>query len=110
FTQLDMEFAFVTEREVQELVEDLIRHVFREVVEVALADPFPRITWAEAMRRYGSDKRDLRIALELSDVAEHLKHVEFKVFAGAANDPGGRVAALRVPKGASFTRKQLDDL
>jgi aspartyl-tRNA synthetase len=110
FTQLDMEFAFVGERDVQDLVEHLIRHVFKQVVDVELANPFPRLTYAEAMRRYGSDKPDLRIALELTDVAEHLRHVEFKVFSGAANDPGGRVAALRVPKGASLTRKQLDDL
>ena len=110
FTQLDMEFAFVTEREVQDTVEAMIRHVFNEVVDVALADPFPRITYAEAMRRYGSDKPDLRIALELVDVAEHVRHVDFKVFSGPANDPGGRVAALRLPGGAELTRKQLDDL
>ncbi|HVF35964.1 MAG TPA: aspartate--tRNA ligase, partial [Candidatus Saccharimonadia bacterium] len=110
FTQLDMEFAFVTEREVQDTVEAMIRHVFNEVVDVALADPFPRITYAEAMRRYGSDKPDLRIELELVDVAEHVRHVDFKVFSGPANDPGGRVAALRLPNGAELTRKQLDDL
>ncbi len=109
FTPLDMEFAFVTERDVQDFVEAMIRQVFKEVVEVDLADPFPRMTWAEAMRRYGSDKPDLRIALELADVAEAVKHVEFKVFSGPANDAGGRVAALRVPEGASLTRKQLDD-
>lgn len=110
FTQLDMEFAFVTERDVQDFVEGMIRHVFREVADVELADPFPRLTYAEAMRRYGSDKPDLRIALELVDVADAVKHVEFKVFSGPANDPGGRVACLRVPGGASMTRKQLDDL
>ena len=109
FTQLDMEFAFVTERDVQDFVEAMVRHVFKEVVDVELADPFPRMTWAEAMRRYGSDKPDLRIGLELTDVAEAVKHVEFKVFSGPANDAGGRVAALRVPEGASLTRKQLDD-
>ncbi|HET9484928.1 MAG TPA: aspartate--tRNA ligase [Xanthomonadales bacterium] len=110
FTQLDMEFAFVTEREVQDTVEAMIRHVFAEVVDVKLADPFPRITYAEAMRRYGSDKPDLRIALELVDVAEHVRHVDFKVFSGPAADPGGRVAALKLPAGAELTRKQLDDL
>jgi aspartyl-tRNA synthetase len=110
FTQLDMEFAFVGERDVQDTVEALIRHVFREVTDVVLADPFPRITWAEAMRRFGSDKPDLRIALELVDVAEHLRHVEFKVFSGPAQDPGGRVAALRIARGAEMTRKQIDDL
>jgi aspartyl-tRNA synthetase len=110
FTQLDMEFAFVGERDVQEFVEALIRHVFRDVADVQLADSFPRLTYAEAMRRYGSDKPDLRIALELVDVAEHVKHVEFKVFSGPANDTGGRVAVLRLPGGAEMTRKQLDDL
>ncbi len=110
FTQLDMEFAFVRERDVQDTVEAMIRAVFKEVVGVELVDPFPRITYAEAMRRYGSDKPDLRIDLELVDVAEHVKHVEFKVFSGPANDPGGRVAVLRLPNGASLTRKQIDDL
>jgi len=110
FTQLDMEYAFVEERDVQDSVEALIRAVFKDVVGVDLADPFPRITYAEAMRRYGSDKPDLRIALELVDIAEHVRHVEFKVFAGPANDPGGRVVALRLPNGAQQPRKYLDDL
>jgi len=109
FTQLDMEFAFVTERDVQDCVEALIRDVFREVIDVELTDPFPRMTYAEAMRRYGSDKPDLRIPLELVDIAEAVKHIEFKVFAEPANDPAGRVAALRVPDGATLSRKQLDD-
>jgi aspartyl-tRNA synthetase len=110
FTQLDMEFAFVEERDVQDTVEAMIRHVFKEVVDVDLADPFPRMTYSEAMRRYGSDKPDLRIHLELVDVAEHVKHVEFKVFSGPANDSGGRVVALRLPDGAKQPRKYLDDL
>ena len=110
FTQLDMEFAFVEERDVQDCVEALIRHVFKEVIGVALAAPFPRMTYAEAMRRYGSDKPDLRIAMELTDIADAVKHIEFKVFAEPANDPNGRVAALRVPGGAELSRKQLDDL
>ena len=110
FTQLDMEFAFVEERDVQDAVEAMIRHIFKEVSDVELEAPFPRMTYAEAMRRYGSDKPDLRIALELVDVAEHLRHVEFKVFSEPANDPAGRVAALRVPGGAAFTRKQIDEL
>ena len=92
FTQLDMEFAFVEERDVQDAVEAMIRDVFKDVAGVELADPFPRMTYAEAMRRYGSDKPDLRFALELVDIAEHVKHVEFKVFSEPANDPGGRVA------------------
>ncbi len=110
FTQLDMEFAFVEENDVQDLVEELIRHVFREVQGVELDAVFPRMTWAEAMRRFGSDKPDLRIALELVDVAEALKNVEFKVFAEPANDPAGRVAALRVPGGAALSRKDIDGL
>ena len=110
FTQLDMEFAFVEERDVQDAVEDLIRAIFKEVAGVELAAEFPRMTYAEAMRRYGSDKPDLRIGLELVDVAALLGQVEFKVFAQAANDAGGRVAALRVPGGAQLTRKQIDDL
>ena len=110
FTQLDMEFAFVTERDVQDTVEGMIRHVFKEVVDVQLPDPFPRMTYEEAMRRYGSDKPDLRIRLELIDIAEHVRHVEFKVFSGPANDAGGRVVALRLPDGAKQPRKYLDDL
>ncbi|HET6912563.1 MAG TPA: aspartate--tRNA ligase [Rhodanobacteraceae bacterium] len=110
FTQLDMEFAFVAERDVQDCVEALIRHVFKDVIGVELADPFPRMTYAEAMRRYGSDKPDLRIAMELVDIADAVKHVEFKVFAEPASDPDGRVAALRVPGGAELSRKQVDDL
>jgi len=110
FTQLDMEFAFVEERDVQDTVEAMIRQVFKEVVEVELADPFPRMTYAEAMRLYGSDKPDLRIPLQLVDIAEQVKHVDFKVFAGPANDAGGRVVALRLPNGAGQPRKYLDDL
>jgi len=109
FTQLDMEFAWVSERDVQDTVEAMIRDVFREVVGVELADPFPRMTWAEAMRRYGSDKPDLRIPLELVDVADLVKDCGFAVFTGAANDPDGRVAALRVPGGAALSRKQVDE-
>ena len=109
FTQLDMEFAWVGERDVQDLTEDMIRHVFREVMDVELAAEFPRMTHAEAMRRYGSDKPDLRIALELVDVAEQVKGCEFAVFTAAANDADGRVAALRIPGGASLSRKQIDD-
>jgi aspartyl-tRNA synthetase len=110
FTQLDLEFAFVEERDVQDFVEELIRHVFKTVQGVELAASFPRMTWAEAMRRFGSDKPDLRIALELVDIAETVKHIEFKVFAEPANDPKGRVVALRLPGGASLTRKEIDQL
>ncbi|WP_313422972.1 aspartate--tRNA ligase [Stenotrophomonas rhizophila] len=109
FTQLDMEFAFVRERDVQDFVEDMIRAIFKEVVNVELAASFPRLTWAEAMRRFGSDKPDLRIALELVDVAELVKTSEFPVFTAAANDADGRVAALRIPGGATLSRKQIDE-
>ena len=109
FTQLDMEFAWVSERDVQGTVEAMIRDVFREVAGVELAAEFPRMTYAEAMRRYGSDKPDLRIALELVDVAELVKDSGFAVFTGPAVDPGGRVAALRIPGGATLSRKQIDE-
>ena len=109
FTQLDMEFAFVGERDVQDTTEDMIRTVFRDVMQVELAAEFPRLTWAEAMRRFGSDKPDLRNPLELVDVAELVKSSEFSVFTTAANDPEGRVAALRIPGGASLSRKQIDE-
>ncbi|WP_058833784.1 aspartate--tRNA ligase [Luteimonas abyssi] len=109
FTQLDIEFAWVREQDVQDAVEDMIRAVFKEVVDVDLVESFPRMTWAEAMRRYGSDKPDLRIDLELVDVAERVKDSDFAVFSTAANDPDGRVAALRIPGGARLSRKQIDE-
>ena len=109
FTQLDMEFAWVQESDVQDTVEAMMRDVFREVIGVELADPFPRMTYAEAMRRYGSDKPDLRIDLELVDVAERVKSSGFKVFSDWANHADGRVVALRIPGGASISRKQIDD-
>ena len=108
FTQLDMEFAWVSERDVQDTVEGMVRDVFREVMDVELG-AFPRMTYAEAMRRYGSDKPDLRIALELVDVAELVKESQFKVFTDWASVEGGRVAALRIPGGASLSRKQVDE-
>ncbi|HET7125707.1 MAG TPA: aspartate--tRNA ligase, partial [Lysobacter sp.] len=109
FTQLDMEFAWVDEKIVQDTVEAMIRDVFREVMAVELDATFPRMTYAEAMRRYGSDKPDLRIALELVDVAELVKDCEFDAFTAAANDPDGRVVALRIPGGAALSRKQIDE-
>ena len=109
FTQLDMEFAFVRERDVQDAVEGMIRDIFKEVMDVELANPFPRMTWAEAMRRYGSDKPDLRIDLELVDVAELVKDSDFSVFSGPANDADGRVTALRIPGGATLSRKQIEE-
>ena len=108
FTQLDMEFAWVDEAIVQDTVEAMVRDVFAEVAGVELADPFPRMPYAEAMRRFGSDKPDLRNPLELVDVAELVKDSGFKVFAEVAGSEGGRVCALRIPGGASLSRKQID--
>ena len=109
FTQLDIEMAFVEEADVQQLAETMIREVFRDTLDVELPEPFPRLTWHEALDRYGSDKPDLRIPMELVTVDQHVAHVEFKVFAGPANDEGSRVAALRVPGGADMSRKQIDE-
>ncbi len=109
FTQLDIETSFLSQDDIMRLMEDLVRHFFREVLGTELADPFPRITYAQALRRYGSDKPDLRIALELVDVADLLKDCDFKVFAGPAKDSQGRVAALRVPGGGAMPRSQIDD-
>jgi len=109
FTQLDIETSFLTQDDIMASMEGLLRHLFTEVMQVSLPDPIPRMTYAEAMRRYGSDKPDLRIALELVDVADLVKDCSFKVFAGPANDPAGRVAALRVPGGNALTRKEIDD-
>jgi len=110
FTQLDIETSFMDERQITDLMEDLIRDLFAKVLKVELPNPFPRLTWDEAMRRYGSDKPDLRIPLELIDVADCVQSAEFKVFAGPANDPDGRVVALKVPGGADISRKEIDDL
>jgi aspartyl-tRNA synthetase len=109
FTQLDIEMSFVNEEIVTGEMESLMRHVFKAVLDVELPDPFPRMSYAEAMQRFGSDKPDLRIDLELIEVADLVADVEFKVFAGPANDSEGRVAALRLPGGAEMSRKELDD-
>jgi len=109
FTQLDIETSFLPEDEIMRLMEGLMRHIFREVLGTALPDPFPRMSYAEALRRFASDKPDLRIALELVDVADLVRDCEFKVFASPAKDPGGRVAALRVPGGGALPRSAVDD-
>jgi aspartyl-tRNA synthetase len=109
FTQLDIETSFLSQDEIMRQMEALMRHIFREVGAGELPDPIPRMTYAEAMRRYASDKPDLRIALELVDVADLVAACEFKVFAGPAQDPRGRVAALRVPGGGALSRKEIDD-
>ncbi|UTW08624.1 aspartate--tRNA ligase [Pseudomonas benzenivorans] len=108
FTQIDIETSFLDEHDIMGITEKMIRQLFKEVLDVEFGE-FPHMSFAEAMRRYGSDKPDLRIPLELVDVADQLQQVEFKVFSGPANDPNCRVAALRVPGGASMPRKQIDD-
>jgi len=107
FTQVDIETSFLTETQITALMEELIRTVFKEALDVDLPNPFPRMTHAEAMRRYGSDKPDLRVTLELTEVTDAVKDVAFKVFSGPATS-GGRVAALRVPGGAALTRGEID--
>ena len=110
FTQIDVETSFLTEIEIRALMEGLIRTLFKEVLDVSLPDPFPVMSFAEAMARYGSDKPDLRVPLELTELTDVMRTVEFKVFRTAADMPGGRVAALRVPgAGDKLSRKDIDD-
>ena len=109
FTQLDIETSFLSEAQITGLMEEMIRELFATVLNAALPNPFPRMTYAEAIARYGVDKPDLRIPLELKDVGDLMRNVEFKVFSAPANDPAGRVAALNLPGGASLSRKELDD-
>ncbi|HEY6825042.1 MAG TPA: aspartate--tRNA ligase [Steroidobacteraceae bacterium] len=109
FTQLDVETSFLSQDEIMKLMEGLVRHFFHEVLGAQLPDPFPRMSHAEALRRFGSDKPDLRNPLELTDVADLVRDCEFKVFAGPAKDPQGRVAALRVPGGGGMPRSQIDE-
>ena len=108
FTQIDIEASFVSEQDVMNLCENMLKTVFKKVLDVELAD-FPVLTWEDAMRRYGSDKPDLRNPLVLTDIADLMGDVEFKVFRGPANDPNGRVVALRAPGGSSLSRKVIDD-
>ncbi len=109
FTQLDIETSFLDQGAIQEMMEGLVRFLFKDVLGVELPRPLPRLTYAEAMRRYGSDKPDLRVPLELVDVADLVRGCDFKVFAGPAADPAGRVTALRAPKGGQLSRKEIDD-
>jgi aspartyl-tRNA synthetase len=109
FTQLDIEVSFMDEDELMELTEEMIRRLFREVLGAELPNPLPRLTYAECIRRFGSDRPDLRVPLELIDVADLMAEVDFKVFAGPAKDPEGRVVALRLPKGGELSRKAIDD-
>lgn len=108
FTQIDVETSFMDEKEIMQIMEEMISHVFKMHMDVEF-DSFPQMSHEEAMRRYGSDKPDLRIDLELVDIADLMEGVEFKVFAGPAKDSGSRVAALRVPGGASLSRKTIDE-
>jgi len=108
FTQVDIETSFLNEAEITGIMEELIRTVFKEAIDVDLPNPFPRISYTEAMQRYGSDKPDLRVTLELTEVTDAVKDVPFKVFANVANSENGRVAALRIPGGNSLTRGEID--
>ncbi len=108
FTQVDIETTFMDENGVMSLMEEMIRGLFHRVLNVTLPDPFPRMDYSEAMSRFGSDKPDLRIPLELIDLAEVMKEVEFKVFSGPANNPQGRIVVLCLPGGAALSRKEID--
>jgi len=108
FTQIDIETTFMDENAVMESMEGLIRGLFKSILDVDLPNPFPRMDHSEAMLRFGSDKPDLRIPLELVDLADVMKDVEFKVFSGPANDPDGRIVVLRAPGGAELSRKKID--
>ena len=109
FTQLDVELSFIDENDVMTIMESMVRTLFKNVLNVELPNPFPCMTYAESMLRFGTDRPDLRIPLELVEVSDLMADVEFKVFAGPAADPGGRVAALKIPGGAGLSRKQIDD-
>lgn len=110
FTQLDIETSFMTEENIMDIMEEMIRKLFADVIDIDLGDKFPVMTYQEAMKRYGSDKPDLRIPLELVDIADEMKAVDFKVFSGPANDENGRVVALKIPNGSNLTRKEIDVL
>jgi aspartyl-tRNA synthetase len=108
FTQVDIETSFMTENEIMDIVEEMIRQMLKSVQNVDLPAAFPRMSFHEAMTRYGSDKPDMRVTLEITELSDVMKDVDFKVFAGAANMEGGRVAALRVPAGAAIARSEID--
>ena len=108
FTQVDIETSFMSENEIMDIVEEMIRQMLKSVQNVDLPAAFPRMSFAEAMTRYGSDKPDMRVTLEITELSDVMRDVDFKVFAGAANMEGGRVAALRVPAGATIARSEID--
>ena len=109
FTQLDIETSFLSQEQIMQMMEQLTRHIFKDAIGADLANPFPRMSYAEAMRAYGSDKPDLRNPLTLVDVDDLVANCDFKVFAGPAKDPKGRVVALRAPGGGALPRSQIDD-
>lgn len=108
FTQVDIETSFLGEEEIMNIVEDMIRKMFKDVQDIDLPAQFPRMPFSEAMTRYGSDKPDMRVTLEITELSDVMKDVDFKVFSGAANMAGGRVAALRVPNGGAISRSEID--
>jgi aspartyl-tRNA synthetase len=108
FTQVDIETSFLNENQIMDIVEEMIRRMFKQVQDIDLPNPFPRMPFAEAMNRYGSDKPDMRVTLEITELTDVMKDVDFKVFSAAANSAGGRVAALRIPGGAALTRGEID--
>ncbi|MDD3758009.1 MAG: aspartate--tRNA ligase [Advenella sp.] len=109
FTQIDCETSFLNEEQIREIFEGMLRHIFKVVQGVDLDATFPIMSWDEAMSRFGSDKPDMRVKLEFTELTDVMKDVDFKVFSGAANLAGGRVVALRVPNGAALSRKEIDD-
>ena len=109
FTQIDIETSFLSENEIMVLMENMIRHLFRSTINIDLPNPFLRMTFAEAMHKYGSDKPDLRVPLTLTELTDLMQEVPFQVFRDAAQKPGGRVAALRIPQGGDLSRKEIDD-
>ncbi|WP_275270241.1 aspartate--tRNA ligase [Limnobacter sp. P1] len=109
FTQVDIETSFLTEQEIRDLFEDMIRKVFKQTMDVELQNPFPVMPYSEAMARFGSDKPDLRVKMEFTELTDIMKDVDFKVFSGPANTDNGRVVALRVPGGAEIPRSEIDN-
>lgn len=109
FTQIDCETAFLDEYEIRDLFENMVRHIFKHVLDVDLPNPFPVMAYSEAMARFGSDKPDLRVHLEFTELTDVMKDVDFKVFSGPANQENGRVVALCIPKGAQISRSEIDD-
>ncbi len=108
FTQIDLETSFLEENDIMDIVEEMIRQMLKKVQNVDLPAQFPRMPYAEAMSRYGSDKPDMRVTLEITELSDVMKDVDFKVFSGPANSENGRVAAIRVPNGAEISRKEID--